>query len=199
MEEMNQEVLYDPPMGLFRKAKQMPSSWKTKDLLIRDVELGDMPSLEKIAQECSYIDRWTGLTYTKGDMLREFQGEILPPKGKKHLNRLQIITLRTSKKPVGYVSMYHGYSKKHILWIGALMISPKHQGKKYGQQFVTQFVKEAKKLKGFSFVGIGVALKNWPAMRFWIRNGFTQISDIKGEKEHAEIAFADLHLLKKIK
>lgn len=185
-------------MGLFKKAKQMPSSWKTKNLLIRDAKLEDVAAMEKIAIQCSYIEQWTGLEYKKGEMLKEFQGEILPPKGKKHLNRLQIITLRKSKEEIGYVSMYHGYPDKRVLWIGALMILPKHQGKKYGQQFVAQFSKQAKKLKIFSSLGIGVAVKNWPAMRFWIANDFTHILKIKGDKKHADTAFADLHLLKKI-
>lgn len=198
MAETNPEVLYDTPMPFFKRALQMPSSWRTKNLLIRDAELADIQTMEKIAQKCSYIEQWTGLKYEKGEMLKEFQGEILPPKGKKHLNRLQIITLRKSKEAIGYVSMYHGYPEKKTAWIGALMILPKHQGKKYGQQFVTQFSKEAKKLKGFSSVGIGVAVKNWPAMRFWIANGFTEILKIKGDKTHGEKAFADLHLLKKI-
>lgn len=198
MEEKNPEVLYIRRMKLFKKATQMPSVWKTKDLVIRDAIEEELPALEKIAIDCGYIEQWTGLKYEKGDMLKEFRGQVLPPNGKKERNRTQTIASKKTNKPVGYVIFYHGYPKKDVMWIGALMISPKHQGKKYGQQLVTQFAKEAKKLRGFSSIGIGVAVKNWPAMRFWIANGFTRIIKIKGDKTHAEKAFADLHLLKNI-
>lgn len=198
MGEKNPEVPYDRRMGLFKKATQMPSAWKTKDLLIRDATEKDIPALEKIAIECSYIEQWTGLKYEKGDIVQDMTGEVLPPKGKKELNRVQVITLKKTGKAVGYVVLYHGYPAKDTVWIGALMISPKHQGKHYGRQFVAQFAKETKKLKKFSSVGIGVAVKNWPAMRFWIANGFTKIVKIKGDKKHDEKTFADLHLLKKI-
>ncbi len=131
-------------------------------------------------------------------MLKEFRHEMLPPKGKKHLHRLQTIALRKTGDIIGYAALYHGYSRKDMLWIGMLAIAPHHQGKKYGMQFMAQFEKQARKVDGIASVGIGVALKNWPAMRFWIRNGFTEILEIKGEKKHAKDAFADLLLLKNI-
>ncbi|WP_405130652.1 hypothetical protein MHB43_24800 [Paenibacillus sp. FSL H8-0317] len=49
---------------------------------------------------------------------------------------------------------------------------------------------------GYKEIRINVALKNWPALRFWIKSGFNQVSGIYGDLEHSDETFANTELIK---
>ncbi|SEK74305.1 Acetyltransferase (GNAT) family protein [Paenibacillus sp. OK003] len=52
---------------------------------------------------------------------------------------------------------------------------------------------------GYKEIRINVALKNWPALRFWTKSGFDQISGIYGDLEHSGKTFANMELIKTFK
>ncbi|GGG05466.1 hypothetical protein GCM10010912_57700 [Paenibacillus albidus] len=43
-----------------------------------------------------------------------------------------------------------------------------------------------------------IAIKNWPAVRFWTQSGFNGISGIYGDKTIAEDSYANIELIKSL-
>lgn len=161
-------------------------------MLVQDAVEADVPALQHIAEECAYISKWTGKPVGENDLLNEFLQKILPPKGIKNRHRLQTIIHKKSADVMGYIVMYHGYPQKNVFWIGALMISPAYQGKKFGQQIYMQLEKEVKSIGLFSSIALGVGIENVPALRFWIGNGFARILECRKPVD----GFTDLVLAK---
>ena len=93
---------------------------------------------------------------------------------------------------------YHGFPDTPTLWIAILAIHTDYQGKKFGQEVVLGLMEEARKLSNYTRLGLTVGIKNWPALRFWINNGFTEIIKLNGDKVYGEKAFADLWLAQDI-
>ncbi|MFS0871964.1 GNAT family N-acetyltransferase [Paenibacillus xylanilyticus] len=69
------------------------------------------------------------------------------------------------------------------------------QGQGYGQEMIHSLTHNLSEL-GYKEIRINVALKNWPALRFWIKSGFDQISGIYGDLEHSDTTFANTELIK---
>ena len=128
-------------------------------------------------------------------MLNEFEYKHLPPDGKPELHRLQSIRLKDSNEVIGYIVLYHDFPNANTLWIAVLAIHTDYQKNRYGQEVINQLIKEAQNL-GYNEIGISVGIKNWPALRFWIQAGFTQVIKFQGDKTCSDNTFADLWLKK---
>ncbi|ETT41898.1 GNAT family N-acetyltransferase [Paenibacillus sp. FSL H7-689] len=66
-----------------------------------------------------------------------------------------------------------------------------------GQELIQALTRHFSEL-GYKEIRINVALKNWPALRFWIKSGFNQISRIYGDLQHSEDTFANTELIKSL-
>lgn len=77
------------------------------------------------------------------------------------------------------------------------MIDPAHQRQGYAQEVVEGTAEVARQI-GYGAIGIGVQLKNWPALRFWTKQGFDKIVRIVGDAEHSESTFAAISLRKRL-
>ncbi len=177
----------------------LPTQWTTQRLRVKDSTLDDVPELQKIYDACAYIEEWTGLTAadeTEQPILSALMGGDLPPNGSKEFFRLQAIELRGTSQLIGYLQMYHGYPAADIFWVAVLAIHPRFQGKGYGQEVVHSLIKTVGELRAFGKIQLGVALKNWPALRFWAQAGFDKIVRIKGDKIHSDKTFAFVTLEK---
>ncbi len=179
----------------WRTMRQMPQKWMTKNLVIEDSREEEAIALQEVYDDCAYIGEWTGGDREKdsGSILRELHHENLPPEGQKEFHRLQSIRLKESKELIGYIALYHGFPVKESLWIAVFSIAKKYQGKKFGQELITELAKEAKTLD-FRSLGGCVGIKNWPALRFWIQVGFDHILKMEGDKVCSEKTFAELWL-----
>ena len=49
---------------------------------------------------------------------------------------------------------------------------------------------------GFNEIRLVVDLKNWPAIRFWVQNGFDKVIEMVGDKTISENTFAHFILEK---
>ncbi len=49
---------------------------------------------------------------------------------------------------------------------------------------------------GYTHTRVNIAVKNWPAIRFWTKAGFNEISGIFGDRIHSENTFANIELIK---
>jgi diamine N-acetyltransferase len=63
------------------------------------------------------------------------------------------------------------------------------------QEIVNELLSILKGIK-YNEVRANVALKNWPALRFWTKLGLNTINGNYGEKEHGTEKFADIVLSK---
>jgi len=50
----------------------------------------------------------------------------------------------------------------------------------------------------YSSIRLVVALKNWPALRFWVKNGFNRIIEMHGDPVFSASSFADFILEKRL-
>jgi ribosomal protein S18 acetylase RimI-like enzyme len=93
--------------------------------------------------------------------------------------------------------MYRGFPTPNIFWIVYLAIHPDFQGKGYGREFMTGLSDQVKSL-GYTSIRLVVDVKNWPAMRFWVQEGFDMIIYMMGDKIMSENTFAQLILEKSL-
>ncbi len=177
------------------KLNQLPSRWETEHLVIADSNQSEIGDLQAVFDNCAYIGEWTGMAGESKDyMQEEFDHKHLPPEGTAEFHRLQSIKLKSDDKIIGYTVVYHGFPDTETLWVAILAIHTDYQGKQFGQEVTSGLIEEARKLESFSRVGLTVGIKNWPALRFWIKNGFTTILKLDGDKVYSDKTFADLWL-----
>ena len=173
---------------------QLPAQWKTTQLIVTDSQLEENLELQRVCDACAYIDEWTGLS--DRPILSILKDGDLPPNGSKEFFRLQSIRLVSTHQLIGYLEMYHGYPTADVFWIGMFGIDPQFHGQHYGQELINRLIELVRELQGYSKIGLGVALKNWPAIRFWVNAGFDRIIKISGDKTYSKDTFAFLSLEK---
>ncbi len=172
----------------WKTPRLLPTSWKTERLIVRDAVEKEIPELQKVYDECAYIEELTGYSDDRPDpMLAEFRGELLPPDGKKELHRLQPIVETASGNIAGYLISYHGYPDHETFWIAAFAIRPAFQRQKFGKEAIERLTKEVTDLGTFRRMGISVGKGNDPAMKFWSSCGFTDVIKTQDHGTHAEV------------
>ena len=179
------------------------TQWETQRLTLKDSVLSDLPELDQILVACSYIEEWSGWRYQHPEAQFEksmrpllMEGEI-PPNGSKEFFRLQSIRLSDAAPIIGFLAIYHGFPTADIVWILYLFIHPDFQGKGYGQELARGLSDQLRCL-GFTGMRLVVDVKNWPAMRFWVQDGFDKIIEMLGDKTISEKTFAHLILEKSL-
>jgi ribosomal protein S18 acetylase RimI-like enzyme len=169
---------------------------------VEDSTLAEATELQQVHDACRYIEAWTGALSDSQEaqtMLSALQGGDLPPGGSKEFFRLQSIRSKAASQLIGFADIYHGYPTSDIFWVGFLGIHPTYQGQGYGREFVQGLVEEVAGLGAYSAIRLGVALKNWPALRFWTRVGFDRIVEIRGDRVYSEQSFAFLYLERRLR
>jgi ribosomal protein S18 acetylase RimI-like enzyme len=128
---------------------------------------------------------------------RFVEGRNLPSRGvKAHLHNL-ILRETLSLDVMGLASLYMGYPKADIAYVGELFLAPQFQGVGFGRE--AYLALEAKLGPArMSQVRVGVGLRNWNALRFWIRLGFAHISGMSGDRNFGPGRYAFVELQKKL-
>jgi len=122
--------------------------------------------------------------------------EDLPPNGKKE-NLHNYLIQNNENTTIGLLSYYCGYPEENFLYIGSLFIRPKYQGQGFGKIIFNEIEKYALENE-FTEIRLGVGLKNWGAIDFWFKCGFTQITKFSGDKIFSDETFAVIELMKKV-
>jgi ribosomal protein S18 acetylase RimI-like enzyme len=177
----------------------LPSLWQTERLSVRDSVLDDLPELEAVAHTCLYVNEWTGWRAEEhpGESLRCAVSDGLPPpNGSKELYRMQTIRLRSTERAIGFAGCYHGWPEPDTFYVTEVMIDAQFQGQGYGQELARGLTDQVAQLGAYRRICLLAALKNWPALRFWMRAGFDRMVDYKGDKRHSPETFAYLMLEK---
>jgi GNAT superfamily N-acetyltransferase len=179
----------------------IPNQWETQQLKIEDSVLADVPDLDNIYAACAYMEEWSGwkqedhFDHPEQSTLSFITEGELPPNGSKEFWRVQSLLLSDTGQTIGFLAIYHGFPTANTVWINYLFIHPDFQGKGYGQELVCGLSDKVKSL-GFSTMRTLVDVKNWPALRFWVQQGFDKIIQYHGDKIISEKTFAHLTLEK---
>ena len=166
----------------------LPARWETARLTVEDSRQEEIPELQTALDSCDYIKPWTG--DEEGSMQNVLDGGDLPPNGSKEFFRLQSVRAKATGQLVGFLDLYHGYPTAEVFWVGLLVIQPQFQKSGYGREVICGLKETLAEVGGYRVIRLGVALKNWPALRFWTRLGFDRIIAIKGDEVHSENTFA---------
>jgi ribosomal protein S18 acetylase RimI-like enzyme len=121
----------------------------------------------------------------------------LPPKG--YASRLHNLLLcdAASKDVLGILGVYAGYPRADVAYVGELFLHTSFQGVGLGREAYLSL--EALLRQGpMSSVRVGVGLRNWNALRFWIRLGFSQVTGMSGDRVFGKGRYAFLELQKNL-
>ncbi|WP_338706840.1 GNAT family N-acetyltransferase [Paenibacillus amylolyticus] len=177
--------------------KQLPVEWKSDRLIISNVEESDIPELESLYETSRYLHQWDGQEHDRNYVKECFEEGHLPPEGRLENYRIQSIRTNEDDRYIGLLSVYHGYPSEDSIYLEFLYIQSEIQKQGYGQELIQALTRHFSEL-GYKEIRINVALKNWTALRFWIKSGFNQISRIYGDLEHSEDTVANTELIKSL-
>ncbi|MCQ4088419.1 GNAT family N-acetyltransferase [Saccharibacillus sp. JS10] len=175
--------------------KLISNNWTSQRLILSDLKEEEIASVQEIYETSTYMNQWDGQTYNPEHIKDGFFKGNLPPDGKLENYSIQTIRTKEDAKIIGILSIYHGYPSTDSMYFEFLYIDKRIQKKGFGQEVIHQFVEETRSL-GYKEIRINVALKNWGALKFWIKSGFNHASGIYGDNEHSETTYANLELVK---
>ncbi len=180
------------------KADLIPTQIETNRLLIRNSRLEDEIALIDVNRSCTYVDYYTGMNSKDENIHTMLTKGDLPPNGDKIFYQCKTILLKDTKRIIGYFDYYQGYPDYSTLWVSIFNIHKNDQKNGYGYEGMHAFT-ESIKICQFNKISIGVHLKNWQAIRFWVKNGFNQIEGIYGDREYNENSYSVMALTKVIR
>ena len=175
---------------------RLPSIWQTNRLTIHDGTLADVPQLMAIFNACSHVEPWdpTFKVYPE----EEFAGLVTKSVGDGMGNgRFQLQTIRQADQTIGYFHCYHNNPHPNTLFISMFVLHPDHQKGGCGTELVAGLAQQAK-AASHQAIWLEVFLKNWPALRFWIKSGFTTIIDMDGASHHDTTSHASIVIAKSL-
>ncbi|MCP4439472.1 MAG: GNAT family N-acetyltransferase [Aureispira sp.] len=175
----------------------LPYIWTSTQLVIQDLSIDTITATQEVYDSCRYLLDWEGRAkeYSPTFISQIYQTPELPPNGILSNARLQTVLFKN--KPIGFLELYHGYPSPNTLWIGTFLIHKDFQQQGFGIEVISQLCIEVQKL-GFQYIELGVALKNWPGIRFWTKLGFDRIKRHWGHKVYSSDNFAGIVLEKSL-
>jgi diamine N-acetyltransferase len=179
----------------------LPAQWITPRLTVKDSTLADAPRLTEIFNACSYAEPWDpSFHLVEEDELRGLIRRSLSTAEADLPFRLQAIRVTGQDDPIGYFHLSHcspRLPQEDTAFISMFVIDPAQQRQGYAQEAAAGL---AENLTQCAYVAmwLHVYLKNWPALRFWVQQGFTHIIEYEGDPSHDESTHALLTLERRL-
>jgi len=180
---------------MFGNIRIISDEWQTERLTVRNSRDHEVRELQELYKEFfSYFMNFSSPgKYSPLHIRNCLEKGDLPPGGLKRCYQLKSIYRNRDMKLIGFFAGYHGYPEREIFYIGQLFIRSDFQGKGVGGEVVERCVAEVVKA-GFRELRLTVDIKNWPAIRFWLKNGFDRITTFVGDKEYSNKSSAKIEL-----
>jgi diamine N-acetyltransferase len=175
--------------------KMIPSQWETNRLTIKDMTQQEIPTVQELYEQGSYIHQWDGGSLDKKYASRCFTEGDLPPGGTRAQFNIQVIRLKDKGNLAGLLTTYHGYPTPESFYINYLYMDKEFHKKGLGREVVSELLSIVEQAE-YREVRANVAIKNWPALRFWTGQGLNTIQGIYGDKEYGADKYADIELVK---
>lgn len=121
----------------------------------------------------------------------------LPSGGDPHWLRNLVLLSAETDQLIGLLSLYAGYPRPEVGYIGEYFLLKNSQNQGFGQEGYRALESGLRQTRLRS-VRVGVGLRNWNALRFWIRQGFSHITGMSGDRLFAPDTFAHLELSKSL-
>lgn len=178
---------------------QFSDSIETSRLVITDAKMEECDKLQKIGEGWENKVLVEGEPFESGYIRRCLvEGDLPPILNASQLNyRLKSIFLKENEVLIGFSDLYLGYPSDNTAWISLMVLDSHFRGNGYAKEAMDAIAQECRVI-GFKKIGIGVYLKNWPALKFWTTIGFDKITGISGDEDFGENAFAIVKLEKKL-
>jgi diamine N-acetyltransferase len=177
---------------------KIADTWQTSRLSVNTSLLEEAPDLLEVFNSCAYVEPWDP-TF-KPVLLEEIAGLISTSLGigEKIDERFLIQTIRHKEtgEVIGYFHIYHSVPHPNTVFMSMFVVRPELQKHHFGQEAFEGLVEQVREAGGWKAVWLQVYLKNWPAMRFWVRNGFTRIIEMRGDSIHEQNSHAAVVLEK---
>lgn len=176
----------------------LPSCWTTPRLQIEDASPTEIPCLHTIFNACAYVEPWDPtFRLVAVDELSLVVAQSLANDDYNRRFKLQCVHDRVNCQPVGYFHMFYGMPQPDTIWLSMFCIHPDYQRLAYGHEIV-EGLSDRLSLLGYAAIWLRVYLKNWPALRFWIDQGFTTIIEFEGDPVLTPDGHASLKLEKRL-
>lgn len=177
----------------------MSYSFRSARILARPVTGADAPEIEAVYTGNRELLRL--LDHDNDPLvlaLRFVEGRNLPPRGCASCLHNLVLREAGSGDIAGILGLYAGYPRADIAYVGELFLCPHFQGVGLGREAYLGL--EALLRPGpMSRVRVGVGLRNWNALRFWIRLGFKQVTGMSGDRFFGPGRHAFLELQKNLR
>jgi diamine N-acetyltransferase len=168
----------------------LPSRWFTDRLIMRDVATEDSPRLLAVFNANSHIGVWD--TTFQPIEQPEMDGLVAESLAQRNARgdpfQMQAICRRESAEAgeiIGYYHMAFGVRRTEVVAIGMFVLDPLAQNQGYGSEVLAGLSRELRALPAYQVAWARVWLKNWPALRMWVKAGFDRIVEIDGDKVHS--------------
>ncbi|RLQ92408.1 GNAT family N-acetyltransferase [Falsibacillus albus] len=175
----------------------IPSWWETNRLIIEDMKKNEIQTVQQLYEQGSYINKWDGKSVDHEYAHRCFSEGDLPPDGIKEQYKIQVMCLKETDRIVGLLTSYHGYPEPDTFYINYLYIDKELHKQGIGQEVVNRLIGLLKEMN-YCEVRANVAIKNWPAIRFWSKLGLNTINGVFGDRQHGDENFADIELIRQL-
>lgn len=169
------------------------SGTETKRLTIRPAEPADQIDLSTVFFACGYMAEWTGQQHDEAALVSLLANDDLPPGGHAEFSHLAAIRSKESGEVVGLTQYYTAWPSENQLWIGLLLLHPDCQKQGYGSELIETYIAEGRR-QAYQQIGLGVALRNQPALKFWVKSGFDRIGKVTADGEAGEGSLAMMRL-----
>ncbi|MEW4282898.1 GNAT family N-acetyltransferase [Priestia koreensis] len=175
----------------------IPSMWETNQLIVRDLQEAEIGDVQALYFQGSYLGEWDGRTYDYDYITQCFTTGDIPPGGTKDHFKIQVLRMKESHKIIGLLAMYHGHPSSDVFYITYFYVDQRLQSQGLGREAMEQLLQCVKEAN-YTEIRANVAIKNWPALRFWTSLGLDRIQGVFGDRTHSSQSFADVELVKKL-
>ncbi len=176
----------------------LPDSWETNRCLLEKTDESALSSVQQVFSENQEMMELIVDQKTPAEQAQQFiRCASLPLGGVEWRGSRFLIRDVEDRDIAGILAVCFGYPTPATMYIDSLLLRPICQRHGYGHEIVLELEQRAARM-GFSEVRTAVGLKNWPALRFWTKCGFSRITIIKGEAEFSAVSKANVELLKDI-
>ena len=179
-----------------RHAQYLPSRWETNLCFMVEADDQATGPVAMILSENAEALEISGKPGNPQEQAqRAVTNAILPPGGVSWREKLYLIRDIESRDTIGFLTIYLGYPTPETIYISSFFMRPVWQGRGYGSLIVAELERLILQA-GFHDARVVVGLKNWRALRFWTRCGFSRITHIRGNQASIEGPQGNVELLK---
>ena len=112
------------------------------------------------------------------------------------LHNFLLCDVRT-EQPLGLLSLCMGYPAGDVAYIGELFLHPRFQGAGLGREICLR-LEQVLRPGPAKTLRVGVGLRNWNALRFWVKLGFTHVTGMSGDRHFSPHGHAFIELEKNL-